>query len=62
MKKEEKGKREDITSEAGKPRWYYSSQVSWPPLDGKDSRNQRMQKTFAGDGELTENRTASYWG
>jgi hypothetical protein len=62
VKKEEKGKREDIRNEAGKPLWYNSSQVSWPPLDGKDSRNQGMQKTFAGDGELTENMTASYWG
>ena len=35
MKKEEKGEREDIASAAGKPRWYYSPQVSWPPLDGK---------------------------
>ena len=62
MKKEEIGKREDIASAAGKPRWYYSPQVSWPPLDSKDSRNQGMQKTFASDGELTENMTASYWG
>jgi len=53
MEKEEKGKkREDFTSKAGKPRWYYSFPVSWPPLDGKGSPNQGMQKTIVGDGKL----------
>ena len=45
MKKEEKGKkREDFTSKAGKPRWYYSFPVSWPPLDVKIVRIRGCKK------------------
>ena len=62
MKKEEKDEREECMSKAGKPDGCSFSPISWPPPDSKDSRNQGMQKTFAGDGKLTEHMTATYWG
>jgi len=46
----------------GKPDGSSFPPISWLPLDSKYSRNQGMDKTFAGDGELTEHMTATYWG
>ena len=46
----------------GKLDRYSFSPISWLPLASKDSRNQGMYKTFAGDGEIKEHMTATYWG
>ena len=63
MKKEEKDEREECMSNAGKPDGCSFSPISWLSPDSKDSRNQGMQKTFAGDdGKWTEHMTATYWG
>ena len=63
MEKERKDEGEEFTSKAGMSRWhYYLSPISWPLLDSENIRNQEMHKTFASDGELNENMTATYWG
>ena len=62
MKKEEKDKREECMIKATKPDWCYLSPGSWPPPDSKDCRNQEIHKTIAGEGEITEYMTATYWG
>jgi hypothetical protein len=46
----------------GKSDRYSFPGVSWLPMDSKDSRNQGMYDTFAGDGGLKEHMTATYWG
>lgn len=61
MKKEERDEGEERMSIAGKPDWYSFSSISWPP-DGKDGRHKGIQTTFAGDLELKEHMTATYWG
>ena len=62
MEKEEKDESEERMSIAGKPDWYSFSSISWPLPDSKDSRHKGIHKTFAGDMELKENMTATYWG
>jgi hypothetical protein len=49
-------------SKAGKPDGRSLYPISWPPPDSKDSRNQGVHKTFAGDEELKEYMTVTYWG
>ena len=61
MKKEENDKREEPMIKAIKPTWCSLSPISWPPVSN-DRRNQEIHKTFAGDGELTDHITATYWG
>ena len=62
MKKEERDEREKRMGKTGKPDWYSFSSISWPLPDSKDSRHKGIHKTFAGDMELKENMTATYWG
>ena len=62
MKKEEKDNREEFMIKATKPDWCSLSPISWLPPDSKDCRKQETRKTFAGDGEISEHMTATYWG
>jgi len=62
IQRREKMEHEERMIKEGKPDGSSFPPISWLPLDSKDSRNQGMDKTFAGDGELTEHMTATYWG
>ena len=58
----EKNDNEERMSKAGEPDWVAFSPASWLSPDSKDSRNQEVHKTFAGNRELKEHLTATYWG
>ena len=62
MKNDKKNEKEEFTSKAGKLIWHYFFPISSPPPKSEDSRNEGMYRIFAGDEELNENMTATYWG